>query len=49
MINETIRIALQVIEVLEDREIPYHVGGSFARSSARFPTAWPTTLHGTFS
>lgn len=37
MINETIRIALQVIEVLEDLGISYHVGGSFASSVHGFP------------
>lgn len=37
MISETVRIALQVIEVLEDLEIPYHVGGSFASSVHGFP------------
>lgn len=37
MISETIQIALQVIEVLEELEIPYHVGGSFASSVHGFP------------
>lgn len=32
MIPETVQVALQVIEVLEDLGISYHVGGSFASS-----------------
>lgn len=32
MIPEIIRVALQVIEILEDLDISYHVGGSFASS-----------------
>ncbi len=32
MIPEIVRVALQVIEILEDVGIPYHVGGSFASS-----------------
>jgi len=30
--SEPLDVALEVIEVLEDLEIPYHVGGSFASS-----------------
>jgi hypothetical protein len=37
MISETVQIALQVIQVLEDLEIPYHVGGSFASSMHGVP------------
>ena len=32
MNSEIIQIALRVIDVLEDLQIPYHVGGSFASS-----------------
>ncbi len=32
MIPEIVRVALQVIEILEDLGISYHVGGSFASS-----------------
>ncbi len=32
MIPEIVRVALQVIEILEDLSISYHVGGSFASS-----------------
>ncbi len=32
MIPEVVRVAVQVIEILEDLGIPYHVGGSFASS-----------------
>ncbi len=37
MTGETIQIALQVIGILEDLAIPYHVGGSFASSVHGFP------------
>jgi len=37
MTGETVRIALQVIGVLEDLDLPYHVGGSFASSVHGFP------------
>jgi hypothetical protein len=35
--NETVAIALRVIEALEDLAVPYHVGGSFASSVHGFP------------
>jgi hypothetical protein len=31
-VNESVQIAVRVIDVLEELEIPYHVGGSFASS-----------------
>lgn len=37
MTGETVQIALQVIGILEDLAIPYHVGGSFASSVHGFP------------
>jgi len=37
MTGESIRIALQVIGILEDLAIPHHVGGSFASSVHGFP------------
>jgi hypothetical protein len=35
--SEAFQIALLVIDVLEDLEIPYHVGGSFASSLHGIP------------
>lgn len=35
--NESVQIAVRVIDVLEELEIPYHVGGSFASSIHGIP------------
>ena len=35
--NESEQVALRVIDVLEELEIPYHVGGSFASSIHGIP------------